>query len=304
MATYRLIPLDDTVVFPHMQATLPVDVGDEAHVFLVPRHDTDYARVGVVAEVWSASSCPAARSAVSCAASTAASRARPSRAVTAAAGRGRGAARRDAAAEPDRETSSASTAPSWTRSSSCAATTAGSGAFVRSITDPGALADTSGLLARPHASRRRSSCSQTLDVVERLTLALRLQRERLAELQVRKRIREDVESGAQKQQRDYFLRRQMDSIRKELGEDDASVADEYRDQDRRGRHAGRGARAGRARARARSSAWARQSAESSMIRTYLDWLIAVPWSKRSEERLDPVAGARACSTRTTPVSTT
>ena len=45
---------------------------------------------------------------------------------------------------------------------------------------------------------------------------------------MRKRIREDVESGAQKQQREYFLRRQMDSIRKELGEDDASVADEYR----------------------------------------------------------------------------
>src|SRR5680860_1029317 len=31
-----------------------------------------------------------------------------------------------------------------------------------------------------------------------------------------------------------------------------------------------------------------QSGESSMIRTYLDWLIAVPWSKRSDERLDPV----------------
>ena len=67
-----------------------------------------------------------------------------------------------------------------------------------------------------------------IDVVERLELALRLQRERLAELQVRRRIRDDVESGAQKQQRDYILRRQMDSIRKELGEDDASAVEEYR----------------------------------------------------------------------------
>src|SRR5215470_17195690 len=49
--TYRLIPLDETVVFPHMQVTLPVDVGTESRVFLVPRHDTDYARVGVVADV-------------------------------------------------------------------------------------------------------------------------------------------------------------------------------------------------------------------------------------------------------------
>ena len=31
-----------------------------------------------------------------------------------------------------------------------------------------------------------------------------------------------------------------------------------------------------------------QSAEASMIRSYLDWLFAVPWSKRSDERLDPV----------------
>ena len=43
-----------------------------------------------------------------------------------------------------------------------------------------------------------------------------------------RRIRDDVESGAQKQQREYFLRKQMDSIRKELGEDEGSVVDEYR----------------------------------------------------------------------------
>ena len=65
-------------------------------------------------------------------------------------------------------------------------------------------------------------------MTERLELAVKLQRESLAELQVRKRIREDVQEGAEKQQREYFLRKQMDSIRKELGEDDASVAEEYR----------------------------------------------------------------------------
>src|SRR6185437_5986354 len=99
-------------------------------------------------------------------------------------------------------------------------------AFVRSITEPGALADTSGY-APDLTFEQKVELLQTVDVVERLELALRFQRDRLAELQVRRRIRDDVESGAQKQQRDYFLRKQMDSIRKELGDDDASVAEEY-----------------------------------------------------------------------------
>src|SRR5439155_11508529 len=80
---------------------------------------------------------------------------------------------------------------------------------------------------------------------------------------------------------------QMDSIRKELGEDDASVVDEYRKKiaeagmpdaacEQAERELGRLERMGEA------------SGEASMIRSYLDWLLAVPWSKRSEERLDPV----------------
>src|SRR6202000_168844 len=66
---------------------------------------------------------------------------------------------------------------------------------------------------------------RTIDVAARPELAVRLQRDSLAELQIRKRIREDVQEGAERQQRDYFLRKQMDSIRKELGEDDASVSE-------------------------------------------------------------------------------
>src|ERR1700693_3221130 len=51
MNRLRIIPLDETVVFPGMPVTLQVDVGSDAQVLLVPRHDTTYARVGVVAEV-------------------------------------------------------------------------------------------------------------------------------------------------------------------------------------------------------------------------------------------------------------
>ncbi len=157
--------------------------------------------------------------------------------------------------------------------------------FLRSISDPGALADTSGY--SPDLSyEQRVKLLQTTDVEARLQLALAFQRERLAELQVRKRIRDDVESGADKQQREYFLRKQMDSIRKELGEDDASIVEEYRTKiaeagmpdearEQAEKELGRLERVGE------------QSAESSVIRTYLDWLIAIPWSKRSDERLDP-----------------
>jgi len=163
-------------------------------------------------------------------------------------------------------------------------------AFLRAIGEPGALADSAGY--SPNLTyEQKVELLRTLDVTERLELAVKLQRESLAELQVRKRIREDVQEGAEKQQREYFLRKQMESIRKELGDDDASVVDEYRAkieeakmpeavEEQALKELGRLERMGE------------QTGESSMIRTYLDWLIAVPWSKRSEEHIDPV-GARA-----------
>jgi ATP-dependent Lon protease len=286
MPKLLLIPLEDTVVFPGMEVTLPVDPGDESQVLLVPRHESDYATVGVVAEVGERMRLPGRIRAVQLSALH------------------RGIA---GAAESDpqgrlwvevEERPDEIPPPSKTREleSEYRATVeeilelrgddGRVSAFVRSIAEPGALADTSGY-APDLTYEQKVELLQTVDVVERLSLALELQRGRLAELQIRKRIREDVESGAQKQQREYLLRRQMDSIRKELGEDDASVAEEYRTKiDEAGmpddvreqaeRELGRLERMGE------------QSGESSMIRTYLDWLIAVPWSKRSEERLDPV----------------
>ncbi len=289
-ATYRLIPLDDTVVFPQMQVTLPVDVGTESRVFLVPRHGTDYAHVGVVADVVERIQLPGPARAVSLLG--------VNRAVAGAARAGRdGELRVEVEEHPD------VTPPrSQTRDlereyravvDEILELRGDDGrvrAFVRSIAEPGALADTSGY--SPDLSfAQKVDLLQTLDVVERLRMALGFQRDRLAELQVRKRIREDVESGAQKQQRDYFLRKQMDSIRKELGEDEASVADEYRTKIA---EAGMpdAVREQAERELRRLERMGDQSGESSMIRTYLDWLIAVPWAKRSEDRLDPVEARR------------
>src|ERR1700679_1162339 len=49
--TLRLIPLEDTVVSPSMGITLPVDVGDDERVVLVPRHENEFLEVGTIAEV-------------------------------------------------------------------------------------------------------------------------------------------------------------------------------------------------------------------------------------------------------------
>ena len=160
------------------------------------------------------------------------------------------------------------------------------GAFLRSVVDPGPLADTAGY-SPDLTIEQKIRILETLDVTERLQIALEYQRERLTELQVRRRIRDDVESGAQKQQREYFLRQQLESIRKELGEDQGSVTEDYRTKiadagmpdavkEQAERELDRLERMGE------------QSGESSMIRTYLDWLVAVPWSKSSDELLDPV----------------
>src|ERR671929_216640 len=85
---------------------------------------------------------------------------------------------------------------------------------------------------------------------------------------------------------EYVLRKQMESIRRELGEDDGSFVDEYR---AKIEEAGmpEAVREQAERELGRLERMGESSGESSMIRTYLDWLIAVPWSKRSEDRLDP-----------------
>jgi ATP-dependent Lon protease len=78
----------------------------------------------------------------------------------------------------------------------------------------------------------------------------------------------------------------MDAIRKELGENDGSIADEYR---QKISSAGMpdSVRQQAERELSRLERMGDANAESAMIRTYLDWLLAVPWAKRSVERLDP-----------------
>jgi ATP-dependent Lon protease len=286
----RLIPLDDTVVFPNMGITLTIDVGDDERVVLVPRHENEFLEVGTIAEVTEQIRLPGGGRAVAISGEH--------RALIGAAQTGpEGELRVEVDERPDDVPVDGRTRELEREYRAIVeeilelrGDDGRIAAFLRAIAEPGALADSAGY--SPNLSyEQKVELLRTLDVTKRLELAVKLQRESLAELQVRKRIREDVQDGAEKQQREYFLRKQMDSIRKELGDDDASVAEEYRAKiedakmpedvnEQALKELGRLERMGE------------QTGESSMIRTYLDWLIAVPWSKRSEEHLDPVA-ARA-----------
>jgi len=286
MATLLLIPTDDAVVFPTMDVTLPIDVGDDERVLLVPRHgESEFARVGTVAEVAERVRLPGGARAV---ALRGLHRGTAGAAQTDTSGRLRVEVEEHPDAVPvdgrtrnvEREYRAVVDELLELRGDDGRIA-----AFVRSITEPGALADTAGFSPEiTHADKVR--LLETIDVTERLELALSLQRDRLAELQVRARIRDDVQSGAEKQQREYFLRKQMESIRKELGEDDQSIVDEYR---KKIEDAGMpdDVREQAERELGRLERMGEQSGEASMIRTYLDWIIAVPWGERSEERLDP-----------------
>ncbi len=287
MSSLLLVPLDDLVVFPNMNVTISVEVGDgEQRVLLVPRHEGSYAKVGTVAEVGERVRMPGGGRAVTL---NGLHRAELGAAHT----DPQGNLRVEVVERPDEEPPGVQTRELETEYRATVeeilelrGDDGRVSAFVRAIRETGTLADT--VAYAPDVDfDQKIELLETIDVVERLKLALKLQRERLAELQVRKRIREDVEEGAAKQQREYVLRKQMESIRKELGEDDASVAEDYRTKIA---EAGMpdAVREQAEREAARLERMGDQSQESSMIRTYLDWLLAVPWGERSEERLDPV----------------
>jgi ATP-dependent Lon protease len=283
--THRLIALDEAIVFPTVTATLPIDVGTDERVFLIPRRDGEYGRVGVVAEVIE---------------SGLSRRGRPVATVLGLHRGLAGVAQPSADGElrvevqevrdghPDDEHTRELVREYRAVVEEILEHRGDDGriaAFLRSVEEPGALADTSGL--SPDISNEgKLRLLETIDVTGRLELAVELQRERLAELQVRSKIRDDVESGAQKQQREYFLRKQMESIRKELGEDEADLIGEYERKIAEAEMPESVAEQAEKELR-RLERQGEQSPESSMIRSYLDWLIAVPWAKRSEERLDP-----------------
>ena len=236
MAKLLLIPLDDTVIFPTMDINLPVDASGEDRVLLVRRARRspgepwvgEYAKVGTIAKVTDTIRLPGGARGVSLESEA--------RGVISGAAEADADGRLRAEVTPHPDTKPVDKATRDLEREYRAVveeilSERGAdervSAFLRSVAEPGPLADTAGY-SPDLTFEQKVRLLETVDVTERLALALEFQRERLTELQVRNRIRNDVESGAQKQQREYFLRQQMESIRRELGEDEGSVTDEYR----------------------------------------------------------------------------
>ena len=166
-------------------------------------------------------------------------------------------------------------------------------AQLREITEPGRLADVAGY--SPDLSlTQKVQVLETLDVEARLRLVLGWARDTLADITVRERIKNDVEEGMEKTQREFLLRRQLESIKKELGQlgdGDDSDPDDYRT-----KIAERDLPDHVLKAVLREidklERTSDQSPETGWIRTWLDTVLELPWGEESEDRLDVVEAKR------------
>ncbi|MFG3083461.1 endopeptidase La [Streptomyces parvulus] len=166
---------------------------------------------------------------------------------------------------------------------------------VQAIDDVSALADNSGY--SPFlTTEQKVALLETADPVARLKLATQQLRDHLAEQDVAETIAKDVQEGVDKQQREFLLRRQLEAVRKELREINGEQDGEEESDDYRAR-----VEAADLPEKVREAALKEvdklerssdQSPEGSWIRTWLDTVLEMPWSERTEDAYD-IQGAQA-----------
>jgi len=159
-------------------------------------------------------------------------------------------------------------------------------ASLSSIDDPGRLADT---IAAHLAVKidQKQVILEIADARERLEHLVGKLEEEIDLLQVEKRIRGRVKRQMEKSQREYYLNEQMKAIQKELGDMD-EAPNEVEELTRKIEEAGMSAEA-RDKAHAelnKLKMMSPMSAEATVVRNYVDWLVSVPWKKRTKIRHD------------------
>ncbi|NMH96297.1 endopeptidase La [Pseudonocardia acidicola] len=161
---------------------------------------------------------------------------------------------------------------------------------VQQITDPGQLTDTAGWASYLDIEQKAQLLAET-DVTRRLELLIGWTRDHLAELEVSEKIAGDVREGMEKTQREFLLRQQLAAIRKELGEDEPDGADDYRTRVESAdlpEHVRKAALTEVGKLERASD----QSPESGWIRTWLDTVLDIPWTTKTDDT-DDLVGARA-----------
>ncbi|UGB39437.1 endopeptidase La [Frateuria soli] len=159
-------------------------------------------------------------------------------------------------------------------------------ATLSGIDDPSRLADS----IAAHLTVRmaeKQKVLETADVGQRLELLIGLVDGEMDLQQVEKRIRGRVKSQMEKSQREYYLNEQMKAIQKELGEGEEGV-NEIEDLQRKIEDAGmpKPVLAKAKQELSKLKQMSPMSAEATVVRNYLDWLIGVPWKKKTKVRKD------------------
>ena len=159
-------------------------------------------------------------------------------------------------------------------------------AVVMNIEDPARLADFIATNTKMETEQRQEIL-ETLDVKERLKKILAILTKELDVLKLGEELRNKIKNEMEKAQREYLLREQLKAIKKELGEEDEREA-EFKELSERIEKAGMPDEVKKVALKEldRMRMMPPQAAEYTVIRTYLDWLIELPWSKETEDNLD------------------
>ena len=155
------------------------------------------------------------------------------------------------------------------------------------ITEPGRLADFIASSLSTIATPVKQEVLETLDVRARMDTLNRILIKELEVLELGSKIQSQVQSEVGKNQREYFLREQMKAIQKELGEgdDQTKEIDELREKIEAAQMPELVLKEA-LRELERLARMPVAAAEYTVSRTYIDWLVALPWEKRTEETID------------------
>jgi ATP-dependent Lon protease len=297
-----LLPLRSGVVLPGMVFTVGLETDEaraaaeaaeaaDGNVVIVPFIDGRYASVGVVAEIMESGALPGGMPAI---AVRGVERARLGTAVP-----GTGDAlwvEVEVVVEPAATEATTELAREYRAVVENILLSRGAGRLAErlaEVTEPGRVADMAGY--SPDLSLdQKVEVLETFDVAARLRLVIAWSREVLADLALRERIKTDVEEGMEKTQREFLLRRQLESIKKELGQlssEDEDQPDDYRAMAEQ-RTLPDAVRKAVEREIDKLERMSEQNPEHGWIRTWLDTVFELPWGEESEDRLDIAEAAR------------